>query len=333
MKAARPIVVRPAPGAELLSGLDSVDPVTARVFAARGVSKAEDLDYGLARLAPVSELEFVNEAVDLLLAHRDRKITIVGDFDVDGATSTALMLRCMRAYGFADVDYLVPNRFDFGYGLTPEIVRVAAERAPALLITVDNGISSIDGVAEANSLGIPVLVTDHHLPGPELPDADVILNPNLEGSRFPSRNLAGVGVAFYLMAALGRRLESEGQAGVAKIPSRVLDLVALGTVADVVPLDHNNRILVEQGLRRIRAGKTVAGIDALLRQSGRQLPRVVSADLGFAAGPRINAAGRLDDISIGIECLLTDDMGAAMQHAAVLLVAIRDHDMRMPADE
>ena len=318
MKAARPIVVRPAPGAELLSGLDSVDPVTARVFAARGVSKAEDLDYGLARLAPVSELEFVNEAVDLLLAHRDRKITIVGDFDVDGATSTALMLRCMHAYGFADVDYLVPNRFDFGYGLTPEIVRVAAERSPALLITVDNGISSIDGVAEANSLGIPVLVTDHHLPGPELPDADVILNPNLEGSRFPSRNLAGVGVAFYLMAALGRRLESEGQAGVAKIPSRFLDLVALGTVADVVPLDHNNRILVEQGLRRIRAGKTVVGIDALLRQSGRQLPRIVSADLGFAAGPRINAAGRLDDIAIGIECLLTDDMGTAMQHAAEL---------------
>ena len=254
----------------------------------------------------------------MLLSKRDSKITVIGDFDVDGATSSALVLRCLRAFGFPDVDYLVPNRFEFGYGLTPEIVRIAAERSPSLLITVDNGISSIAGVAEANGLGIPVLVTDHHLPGAELPEAEVIVNPNAGDGRFPSRNLAGVGVAFYLMAALGRAIEAGGRVGAARIPSQYLDLVALGTVADVVTLDHNNRILVDQGLRRIRAGKTVPGIEALLRQSGRQFSRAVSADLGFVVGPRINAAGRLEDISIGIECLLTDDMNTAQRHAAIL---------------
>ena len=222
------------------------------------------------------------------------------------------------AFGFSDVDYLVPNRFDYGYGLTPEIVRVAAESKPSLIVTVDNGVSSVDGVREAKNLGIDVLVTDHHLPGKELPDADVIVNPNLVGSKFPSRNLAGVGVAFYLVAALGRRLENDGMTGAAKIPAQFLDLVALGTVADVVPLDHNNRILVQQGLNRMRSGNTVAGIRALLEQSGRQISRTVSTDLGFVVGPRINAAGRLEDISIGIECLLTDDDAAARQHAAVL---------------
>ena len=254
----------------------------------------------------------------MLLAHRDRKIIVVGDFDADGATSTALMLRCLREYGFADVEYLVPNRFDYGYGLSPEIVRVAAERGPSLLVTVDNGISSISGVAEANALGIPVLVTDHHLPGDDLPDAAVILNPNLPGSRFPSRMLAGVGVAFYLMARVGRILEERGLAGAAKIPARYLDLVALGTVADVVPLDHNNRILVHQGLMRIRAGHSIVGIEAILKQSGRQPARCVSTDLGFAVGPRINAAGRLEDISVGIECLLTDDFDTAMKDAQLL---------------
>ena len=318
MRVSRPVVSRAPPDPAALSALVDVDPVAARVFAQRGITTPDELDYGLARLAPVSLLDNVGDAVDLLLAKREERIIVVGDFDVDGATSTALVLRCLREYGFADVDYLVPNRFDFGYGLTPEIVRVAAERSPGLLITVDNGISSIDGVAEARRFGIPVLITDHHLPGAELPEATVIVNPNLEASRFPSRNLAGVGVAFYLMASLGRRLESAGQAGAAKLPSQYLDLVALGTVADVVTLDHNNRVLVEQGLRRIRAGRTVAGIEALLRQSGRQLPRTVSSDLGFVAGPRINAAGRLEDISIGIECLLTDDMGTAMHHAAIL---------------
>jgi single-stranded-DNA-specific exonuclease len=318
MRAPRPVVERPLANRAALAALGDIDPVTARVFAARGVTGPGELDYGLARLAPVSRLGNIDAAVDLLLSHRDRKITIVGDFDVDGATSTALVIRCLRAFGFADVDYLVPNRFEFGYGLTPEIVRIAAEREPALLLTVDNGISSIAGVAEAHRLGIAVLVTDHHLPGHELPAADVIVNPNAGDDDFPSRNLAGVGVAFYLMAALGRAVESGGLDGAARIPGRYLDLVALGTVADVVSLDHNNRILVDQGLRRIRAARTVPGIAALLQQSGRQLARTVSADLGFIVGPRINAAGRLDDISIGIECLLTDDAGTARQHATVL---------------
>ncbi|HSM29225.1 MAG TPA: single-stranded-DNA-specific exonuclease RecJ [Woeseiaceae bacterium] len=318
MSATRPVISRPSPDPQTLAALAELDPISARLFAARGVSDPVQLDYALSRLAPVSLLENVDAAVDLLIAKRGARIIVVGDFDVDGATSAALVLRCLREFGFTDVDYLVPNRFEFGYGLTPEIVRVAARGSPGLLVTVDNGISSLTGVEEASRLGIPVLVTDHHLPGSELPDAAVIVNPNLPGSRFPSRNLAGVGVAFYLLAALGRRLEREGQKGAARVPSRYLDLVALGTVADVVPLDHNNRVLVDQGLRRIRAGKTVPGIAALLRQSGRQLARTVSTDLGFVAGPRINAAGRLEDISIGIECLLTDDMSTALQYAAIL---------------
>jgi single-stranded-DNA-specific exonuclease len=266
----------------------------------------------------VGSLENIDAAVDLLMQMREQRIVIVGDFDVDGATSSALMLRCLRAFGFVDVDYLVPNRFEFGYGLTPEIVDVAVERSPALIVTVDNGISSAEGVRKAKAAGISVLITDHHLPGYEIPEADVIVNPNLEGSTFPSRNLAGVGVAFYLMAALGRMLEKQSREGAAKIPAQYLDLVALGTVADVVPLDHNNRILVQQGLNRIRAGKTVAGIRALLSQSGRQLSRTVSSNLGFVVGPRINAAGRLEDMSVGIECLLTDDDAIAEQHARQL---------------
>jgi single-stranded-DNA-specific exonuclease len=284
----------------------------------RGLVSAEQLDYGLAKIAPVSALQNIDEAARLVIDKRLERIVVVGDYDVDGATSTALMLRCLREFGFADVEYLVPNRFDYGYGLSPEIVRVAAERSPGLLITVDNGVSSIEGVAEANSLGIPVLVTDHHLPGSELPAAAVILNPNLDGSTFPSRNLAGVGVAFYLVARIGRMLEEQGVAGAARIPAKYLDLVALGTVADVVPLDHNNRILVQQGLMRIRAGHGVPGIEALLGKSGRQSSRCVSTDLGFAVGPRINAAGRLEDISVGIECLLTDSVVTATNCAREL---------------
>ena len=318
MKQPRPIILRKAPENEALAELGSLNPVHARLYAMRGVAAAHELDYGLASLAPVSSLENIAAAVDLLLAHRDKRIVIVGDFDVDGATSTALLMRCFTAFGFAEVDYLVPNRFEYGYGLTPEIVRVAAQSKPSLLVTVDNGVSSVDGVREAKQLGIDVLVTDHHLPGQELPAAEVIVNPNLDDSQFPSRNLAGVGVAFYLVAALGRRLENDGVSGAAKVPAQYLDLVALGTVADVVPLDHNNRVLVQQGLNRIRSGKTVAGIRALLEQSGRQLSRTISADLGFVAGPRINAAGRLEDISIGIECLLADDDDTARQHAALL---------------
>jgi single-stranded-DNA-specific exonuclease len=315
MQPQRPIVARQASQPHQLEG---IDPLLARLYAARGVTDAAQLDYGLASLAPVGSLDNVGDAVDLLLAHRDERIIIVGDFDVDGATSTALMLRCLRAFGFADVAYLVPNRFEFGYGLTPEIVRVAAEMSPALIVTVDNGISSLDGVREAKAFGIDVLVTDHHLPAEELPAADVIVNPNLPGSQFASRNLAGVGVAFYVLAALGRTLERDGVVGASKVAARYLDLVALGTVADVVPLDHNNRILVQQGLGRIRAGHTVAGIQALLTQAGRVQSRAVSTDLGFAVGPRINAAGRLEDMSVGIECLLTDDPGAAGRHAATL---------------
>lgn len=315
MSGVRPIIARPMPSIHAIAALGNIDPLHARLFAMRGLTAPGELDYGLANLAPIGALDNIDAAAELVIANRDKKIIVVGDFDVDGATSTALVLRCLRAFGFADVEYLVPNRFDYGYGLTPEIVRVAAGQSPSLLITVDNGVSSIAGVATANELGIPVLVTDHHLPGAELPDAAVILNPNLDGSRFPSRHLAGVGVAFYLMARTGRLLEEQGVAGAAKIPARYLDLVALGTVADVVPLDHNNRILVHQGLLRIRASHSVVGIQAILKQSGRQVARCVSTDLGFAVGPRINAAGRLEDISIGIECLLTDEFDTAMDYA------------------
>ncbi len=316
--AERPIAERRVPDPGIIETLGMADPVLARLFASRGVCDPVELDNGLQHLAPVGLLENVDSAVDLLLAKRDGRIIIVGDFDVDGATSTALMLRCLREFGFGDIGYLVPNRFDYGYGLTPEIVNVAAARKPGLIVTVDNGISSHAGVAAAAAAGIAVLVTDHHLPGDSLPDADVIVNPNLKGSRFPSRNLAGVGVAFYVLAALGRRLEADGRPGASRIPARYLDLVALGTVADVVPLDHNNRILVEQGIRRIRAGQTVAGIIALLQQSGRVVARTVSADLGFAVGPRLNAAGRLEDMSVGIECLLTNDLDVAGRHAKTL---------------
>lgn len=324
MSTQRPVLSRRSPKPGFESDLADIDPLLARLYATRGVTTSTELDYGLGKLAPVRSLDNVGAAVELLLEKRQKRIVIIGDFDVDGATSTALMLRCLRAFGFREIDYLVPNRFEFGYGLTPEIVRVALQNSPELIVTVDNGVSSIAGVAEARAAGVAVLVTDHHLPGNELPDANVMVNPNLDGSQFASRNLAGVGVAFYLLAALGRELEQQGQTGAAKIPAQYLDLVALGTVADVVPLDHNNRILVQQGLNRIRAGKTVAGIRALLTQSGRQLSRIVSTDLGFIAGPRINAAGRLEDMATGIECLLTDDRSVAEQHAAQLDQINRD---------
>ena len=247
-------------------------PVLRRIYAGRQIRTAEELDNGLARLLPPAALKDIECAVGLLetAVCGGQRILVVGDFDADGATSSALMVSGLRAMGAQSVDYLVPNRFEFGYGLTPEIVAVAAERAPDLLITVDNGISSVAGVAAARAHGMRVLVTDHHLPGDALPDAAVIVNPNLPESSFPSKSLAGAGVAFYLMARVGRMLQDRGVAGAAKVPARYLDLVALGTVADVVPLDHNNRILVQQGLLRIRAGHAVAGINAILQQSGRQ---------------------------------------------------------------
>ena len=293
----------------------ALHPVLARAYAARGLRQHAELALTLDRLLPIGSLDGIETAVELLLAHRAApgKILIVGDFDADGATSTALLLRGLRDCGFASVDFLVPNRFEFGYGLTPEIVAVAALRQPTLLITVDNGISSHAGVAAAQAAGMQVLVTDHHLPGRELPGADVILNPNVPGNRFGSRCLAGVGVAFYLLAAVARRL------GVAAARiSRYLDLVALGTVADLVPLDQNNRILAAQGLARIRAGACVPGIRALLQVANRQFAGALAADLGFAVAPRLNAAGRIDDMSIGIRCLLADNADEAAQLAEQL---------------
>jgi len=241
----------------------------------------------------------------------------VGDFDADGATSTALVVRQLRRLGYEAPCFLVPDRFKYGYGLTPEIVRVAAQQRPGLVVTVDNGISSLDGVAEARRLGIDVLVTDHHLPGDSLPDAAAIINPNLPGARFGSRNLAGVGVAFYLMAALTREMRQRSLLphAAAVNPADLLDLVALGTVADVVPLDFNNRILVAQGLRRIRAGRCAPGLRALLELAGLDLDTVVSQDLAFQAGPRLNAAGRLTDMKLGILCLLSDDEAEARRLA------------------
>ena len=314
----RPTRSRVMPPDAEFAGLNEVDPILRRLYAARGINDKSELNYALQYLLPVSSMSGIDEAVALLLQHVDSRIIIIGDFDADGATSTALVMRCLRDFGINNVDYLVPNRFKFGYGLTPEIVRVAAERSPDLLITVDNGVSSIDGVAQAHKLGIKVLVTDHHLPGAELPAADAMVNPNLADNDFASSNLAGVGVAFYLMAALGRELQTAGREGAGRIPAKYLDLVALGTVADVVPLDHNNRILVSQGLERIRAGNSVCGIQALLQLAGRSANRIVSTDLGFVVGPRLNAAGRLEDMSVGIECLLTDSPDVAARFASEL---------------
>jgi single-stranded-DNA-specific exonuclease len=294
-------------------------PVLARVYAARGVRSAADLDVSLERLLPVGTLEGIDAAVALLLEHRQGRVLVIGDFDADGATSSALMVRALRGCGFAAVDFLVPNRFQFGYGLTPEIVALAQTRAPSLIVTVDNGISSNAGVAAARAHRIDVLITDHHLPGAALPEANVIVNPNLASSRFGSRALAGVGVAFYVMAALRRRCEAAGVSVPGAPPvAALLDLVALGTIADVVPLDANNRVLVAQGLKRIRAGRCVPGITALLSLAKRDSADLTAADLAFGVAPRLNAAGRIDDMSIGIQCLLEDDAAQAAQLAARL---------------
>ncbi|HEX3395503.1 MAG TPA: single-stranded-DNA-specific exonuclease RecJ [Steroidobacteraceae bacterium] len=303
-------------------------PVLRRVYAARGIANASELDLSLDRLLPVGSLEGLEAATRLLAAHRAAgRVLVIGDFDADGATSTALVVRALRRLQFAHVDFLVPNRFRFGYGLTPEIVALAATRAPSLIVTVDNGVSSIAGVEAAREIGVPVLVTDHHLPGAVLPRAAVIVNPNLPGSRFASPALAGVGVAFYLVAALARELGEESFRA-----AEYLDLVALGTVADMVPLDRNNRILVAQGIRRIRAGRCVAGIRALLETAARNCDQLTAADLGFAVAPRLNAAGRLTDMSVGIACLLADEPAEAGRLAGLLATLNderRDIEQRM----
>lgn len=306
------------------------DPLLARIYAARGISDVTELDHRLSRLAAADTLPGIRAAVERLVRAlaNDERIVVIGDYDADGATSTVLALRALRAFGASDCSFLVPNRFEHGYGLSPELVAIAAERAPALILTVDNGTVAHQGVAEATRRGIEVIVTDHHLPAAELPAACAIVNPNLEGSSFPSRSLAGVGVVFYLMAALRTELRARdwfARRGIAEPrPADWLDLVALGTVADVVALDGNNRALVQQGLLRIRAGRCCAGIRALLELAGREPGSVGSAELGFVLGPRINAAGRLDDIALGVRCLLEDDPVRARAMALELDALNRD---------
>jgi single-stranded-DNA-specific exonuclease len=297
------------------------DPRLARLYAARGLGCLEDLATTLQSLAAPERMSHVDDAARLLadaIAAGER-MTIVADYDADGATACAVGVRALRAMG-AKVDFLVPNRFEHSYGLSPEIVREAAKRGPSLLITVDNGIAAVEGIAEANRLGMRVLVTDHHLPGATIPDAACIVNPNQAGCGFPSKHLAGVGVIFYVMLALRAELRRRGVFASRAEPNlaALLDLVALGTVADVVRLDANNRILVTQGLARIRAGRACAGVAALFEAAGRPMRQAAAYDLGFAVGPRLNAAGRLDDMSLGIACLICDDATEAAAMAVKL---------------
>lgn len=307
----------------------AIHPLLQRIYSARGVQHERELQYQLANLHKPN-FKGLDEAVSLLAdaVVAQAKIIIVGDFDADGATSSALAVLALRAMGLPNVDFLVPNRFEYGYGLTPEIVAVAAAQQPDIIITVDNGISSIEGVEAAREFGIAVIVTDHHLPGAYLPNADAIVNPNQPGCEFPSKNLAGVGVIFYVMNALRAELRQMGWFEESGIPepnmASFLDLVALGTVADVVPLDYNNRILVAQGLQRIRAGVCRPGIKAMLEVSGKQANKLVASDFGFALGPRLNAAGRLDDMSLGIQCLMCESENLAREMAAQLDELNRD---------
>ena len=316
---------RSLPDSQVLnSSLATVEDLIKQLYAARGYSSDKPTQYALSEMLPPTNMRGIAEGANIIEAalRAGERIVILGDFDADGATSTALAVRCLRAMGAQHVDYLVPNRFEFGYGLTPEIVAVAAKLNPNLIITVDNGIASVEGVNAANALGIKVLVTDHHLPPEQLPDAAAIVNPNHKGCEFGSKNLAGVGVIFYLLCALRSQLRASGwfeQHGI--VPPNMasyLDLVALGTVADVVPLDFNNRILVSQGIARMRQGVCIAGIRALFQVGGRNIERVQSTDLGFVVGPRLNAAGRLDDMSLGIKMLLTDNYTEALHLAGEL---------------
>lgn len=317
---------------EPIQSVDSqlaMHPLLQRIYSARGVKHERELQYQLAHLNKPN-FKGLGEAVSLLAdaVVAQAKIIVVGDFDADGATSSALAVLALKAMGLPSVDFLVPNRFEYGYGLTPEIVAVAAAQQPDIIITVDNGISSVEGVEAANELGIAVIVTDHHLPGAQLPNAEAIVNPNQFGCEFPSKNLAGVGVIFYVMNALRAELRQMGWFEESGIPepnmASFLDLVALGTVADVVPLDYNNRILVAQGLQRIRAGVCRPGIKAMLEVSGKQPGKLVASDFGFALGPRLNAAGRLDDMSLGIQCLMCESEQLAREMAAQLDELNRD---------
>lgn len=303
---------------------DTIHPVLRRIYASRNIKTSKDLDYSLSSLIPFDKLSGINDAVNLLrgMIEENRRILIVADFDADGATSCALAIRGLTAMGAKDVIYVVPNRFEHGYGLSPEIVNVALEYDPDLIVTVDNGISSIQGVEYARKNGIKVLITDHHLPSNKLPNADVIINPQLLDDKFPSKNLAGVGVIFYILLALRAKLKEENWFEKNNIAypnlANFLDLVALGTIADLVPLDKNNRTMVTHGLRLMKKNKSKVGINALLNQSGRQLSTLTSTDLSFAIAPRLNAAGRLTDMSLGIECLLTDSEESAVEIAKKL---------------
>jgi single-stranded-DNA-specific exonuclease len=316
------ILPRPVPIRAVTRLLEAgTHPLLARIYAARGIENREELDYSLKSLLPPTQLKGVREAAEILAdaIEAGARMIIVADYDCDGATACAVGIRALRAFG-ADVGYLVPNRFEYGYGLTPAIVELAAKMEPDLLITVDNGIASVEGVAAAREHGIATVITDHHLPGDELPQADVIVNPNQPGCPFPSKALAGVGVMFYTMLALRAELRERGAFEGKTEPNlaELLDLVALGTVADVVKLDQNNRILVSQGLQRMRADRMQPGIRALFAAAGRDASRATTFDMGFALGPRLNAAGRLADMSLGIECLITDDIGRALNIAQEL---------------
>ena len=316
------ILPRPAPARAVTRLIEAgTHPLLARIYAARGIQSRDELDYSLKSLLPPARLKGVDDAARLLAdaIEAGARMVIVADYDCDGATACAVGIRALRAFG-ADVGYLVPNRFEYGYGLTPAIVELAMGLEPEVLITVDNGIASVEGVAAARDHGIATVITDHHLPGDELPEADVIVNPNQPGCDFPSKALAGVGVMFYTMLALRAELRERGAFAGKAEPNlaELLDLVALGTVADVVKLDHNNRILVAQGLQRMRADRMQPGIRALFAAAGRDATRATSFDMGFALGPRLNAAGRLADMSLGIECLITDDMGRALNIAQEL---------------
>jgi len=301
----------------------TLSPLLKQIYASRG-SSAEDCELTLARLLRPDTMKGLGEGAAIIAdaIQAQRPILIMGDFDADGATSTSVCMLALTMMGATKVDYLIPNRFDYGYGLSPEIVAVAHSKGAELLITVDNGISSIEGVAAAKALGMQVVITDHHLPGKTVPDADAIVNPNQVDCSFASKSIAGVGVAFYLMSALRAELSKRNwyqQQGLA-VPNlgQLLDIVALGTVADVVALDSNNRILVEAGLQRVRAGRCRAGITALLEVAKRNPARIVASDFGFAVGPRLNAAGRLDEMALGVETLLCDDMMSARRMAAEL---------------